>query len=442
MIEYNNESQLLILCQLTGSVLPRCLPVGIFTGGLGLALALLRKNRETTLFDNEDYIMATFAMQIMGVVIGYLLVMRTNMSLNRWMHAISQVEVMVAKWSDAYNALNSFFSGKEGTEEVLERILLFRIRVAHWFSLMSCLAFSTLTEGHEEDLGKVVIEPRYPEGSGRMPFSRRAKPTKIEARGTPWQVLHAPTEEEVEILEHCGDQVNMIALWIIQGIMLEVRAKTLDAPPPILTRVFQEISIGMLGFHQAHKVAMVPFPFPFAQMVSVLLVALCIFLPFYVDCFTKHVIITPVISFVVPVCYCGLNVLAVELELPFTQTKNAVDLEAFNEAFLGLLEDTLLQPQVPPTSEFARLEREIIQGVEFTSPPEENVPREGRAHSPTPTAPRTPRTTAIQGVSAEALDNRPIGSPPTSFRRPGGDGFTVKRVSASEPNLRETWVMR
>merc|ERR1711957_484530 len=108
--------------------------------------------------------------------------------------------------------------------------------------------------------------------------------------------------------------------------------------------------------------------------VSILLTVLCIALPFYIDNFTKHVVLTPVISTIVPICYCGLNLLAVELELPFAQSKNSIDLDEFNEAFLGLLEDTLLHPLVPPSSEFARLEREIIQGVEFTSPPEDNVP--------------------------------------------------------------------
>jgi predicted membrane chloride channel (bestrophin family) len=435
MIQYNNESQFFILWQLTGSILPGCLPVGLSTGFLGASLAVLRKYDSTQhVLNDTDYIKNPEMLKVLALVIGFLLVMRANMALNRWMHAVSQVEIMLAKWSDAYNVLNSFFSGKEGTRETLERILLFRIRVAHWFSLMSCLAFATFRLGHVKDLRQVLIAPRYPLRSPRRTFAETQASKKdfalgdrvqccdsggewsigkvtsvdpLEVEGvlgrswdqveklevecdSPWCVLHAPTDEEVKILEQCGDKVNLVALWITQGIMLEVRAKTLDAPPPIITRVFQEISIGMLGFHQAHKVAMVPFPFPFAQMVTYLLAVFFLVVPFYIDCFTKHVIITPIISVIVPVCYCGLNMIAVDLETPFYDTKNAVDLDHFNEAFLGLLEDTLLTPQVPPSSDYARVERQIIQGIDTSGPLEDCVPAEGSAQEPIASDARTP----------------------------------------------------
>ena len=37
-------------------------------------------------------------------------------------------------------------------------------------------------------------------------------------------------------------------------------------PPPILSRVYQELSNAMLGFNSAMKVATTPFPFPYAQL--------------------------------------------------------------------------------------------------------------------------------------------------------------------------------
>merc|ERR1719389_963682 len=96
-------------------------------------------------------------------------------------------------------------------------------------------------------------------------------------------VLASPSPEEIRRLELASDKVNCVCLWIVQGIICEIRAGRLDAPAPIVTRVFQELSTGMLGFNQAHKVAMVPFPFPFAQMVSLLLLVLYCMLPFYLD---------------------------------------------------------------------------------------------------------------------------------------------------------------
>ena len=42
----------------------------------------------------------------------------------------------------------------------------------------------------------------------------------------------------------------------------------LMTPPPVLSRVYQELSNGMLGFNQSLKLADVPFPFIFAQILE------------------------------------------------------------------------------------------------------------------------------------------------------------------------------
>lgn len=50
------------------------------------------------------------------------------------------------------------------------------------------------------------------------------------------------------------------------------RNGVLDIAPPILTRAFQELTIGHTHFIDANKVTAVPFPFAFAQMVWLMLV--------------------------------------------------------------------------------------------------------------------------------------------------------------------------
>ena len=46
-------------------------------------------------------------------------------------------------------------------------------------------------------------------------------------------------------------------------------SRLIDAP--VLSRVHQEMSYGMYGFQQACKLEDTPFPFPYAQMVAVML---------------------------------------------------------------------------------------------------------------------------------------------------------------------------
>jgi len=393
MIQYDNMSTLHVLCRMAGSVFPHALPTGLLGCAAGTALAVIRKlNHTEDVFGVEHYIVGPLACQIMATAIGYLLVMRTNMALDRWMNAITQIEIMLSKWADSYNAMNSFFAGKRGTPAEMERIRLFRIRTAHWFSLMSCLAFATLRGRELRSLDEVSIVPKYPRGQRSMSFkmrrsshrdseqreSRRSSMSNEDERTAACRrpksftavishcdlsVLHAPTSEEVSLLEPSSDKVNTLCLWIMQGIMLEVRAKTLDAPPPIVTRVFQEISNGMLGFHQALKLALVPFPFPFSQMVAMLLSVIYVMMPFYIDIFTKNIVLTPVISFVVPCTYCVMNHLSIELEDPFHFSYNEIDVELMNDAFLEMLEDTLWGELVPPATEGNQLERAVHDGI-------------------------------------------------------------------------------
>lgn len=448
MILYNNGQVFRILFSMRGSVLPRALPIGLVTGAAGLALALIREfGHSDKIFGNgEAYILNHLIIQILASVCGFLVVMRTTQALSRWMEGVTEVQSMFSKWAAAFCVLNGFFSGRDGPPDVLERILFFRMRLAHWFSLLSCVAMgslrtngesminmadlpmrdilastecdlgSSLTDSARSELqaeahaqpvrrpcvassrsstsrvesGKTSItmgsngqpttdtdEFRFSKKNSRDSLARRSatipplrrfntrlsadlksrveldidrlnEKREMDLKELEIGVIAKPTDEELDLLELADDKVNMVCLWIIQGIVLEVREKTLDVPPPITTRVFQELSAGMLGFSQANKFATVPFPFPFAQMVAALLLCLYVLIPFYVDVFTQNVFVTPIISFFVPLLYNGLNILAIELEEPFGTDSNDVDIQKRHKDFLMMLVDQIRMPSLPP----------------------------------------------------------------------------------------------
>ena len=54
-------------------------------------------------------------------------------------------------------------------------------------------------------------------------------------------------------------------MWM-QTLMVEHHVNgVLSIPAPILSRSFQELSNGMVAFHDAIKLSCIPFPFPYAQ---------------------------------------------------------------------------------------------------------------------------------------------------------------------------------
>ena len=63
-------------------------------------------------------------------------------------------------------------------------------------------------------------------------------------------------------------------------------AVQLGVPSAVLTRVFQELSSGMLAYNNASKLKEVPLPFAYVQFNALLLQLFSIITPVAIACFT------------------------------------------------------------------------------------------------------------------------------------------------------------
>ena len=88
----------------------------------------------------------------------------------------------------------------------------------------------------------------------------------------------------------------------------------------MLSRVYQTLSEGALGFNQADKLAKTPFPMPYAQMLTVLLLVFNVTLPVMIAGNINALWLGVVVSAVSVAAYQGLNETARELEDPFKPT--------------------------------------------------------------------------------------------------------------------------
>merc|ERR1719313_3215426 len=68
-----------------------------------------------------------------------------------------------------------------------------------------------------------------------------------------------------------GNRAEVVFQWIQQSIVAAVDKGIVVVAPPIVSRVFQELSNGIVGLHKALAIKEVPFPFPYAQMIVILL---------------------------------------------------------------------------------------------------------------------------------------------------------------------------
>merc|ERR1719498_613105 len=161
-----------------------------------------------------------------------------------------------------------------------------------------------------------------------------------------YEVLGEMTREEQARLERSIDLPCVVADWIMEAVTRAQLKGLLTVPPPIISRFYQELSNGLVGFSQAYKVTSTPFPFPFAQILALLLSVFCVVCPIIVVQMTSGYILPPILSFCAILSYWGLNQIAVELENPFGDDDNDLPLIDMHRFFVDAVEEAYIaQPR-------------------------------------------------------------------------------------------------
>lgn len=130
----------------------------------------------------------------------------------------------------------------------------------------------------------------------------------------------------------------------------------LNTPPPILTRVFQELGSGLVKYHMASQVVVWPFPFPYTQVNWLLLCVYMLVTPIVNCAWGLEIWQASVLTFTSVVCLLALDLISSELENPFGDDPN--DLPCFemqhdmNHELLLLLHPCVSAvPRLLPTAE-------------------------------------------------------------------------------------------
>lgn len=168
------------------------------------------------------------------------------------------------------------------------------------------------------------------------------KLTRVET-GTSLPVIGGVSIAERQILRKQHDQITTILSWVTQEIVGRIKEGGLRMPPPILTRLLQELSNGMLGFNQAYKMVERPFPFPYVQVVFMLLFTHLIFLPMVLVQYTDEPYMAAVLSFLSIQMFFALELTAREIENCFGMDANDLDLQGFQYDFNSLLDSLIME---------------------------------------------------------------------------------------------------
>lgn len=206
------------------------------------------------------------------------------------------------------------------------------VRVKQHSALAGISESDSESEGEPTETGETHKEkPNGVRTAFHHTQSQWSDPQLAGSWGTPVSVVGQLSKGERTQLEASKDRPGLVLLWL--GELVTDLQPYLMVPPPILSRVYQELSNGALGFSQAMKLSDLPFPFVFAQALALAILVLAAISPISMIAITGDSWMTPVLSIGVVVSFWGLNEIAKELENPFGEDPNDYPLYDAHERF-------------------------------------------------------------------------------------------------------------
>jgi len=268
----------------------------------------------------------TVLLSLFTSILGFLVVFRAQLAYGRYWEGITLVEQACGVWLNGVSNLVAFCSvAPEKKESVRE----FQYMISRLASLLVCESMS--------DISKM----------------------------DPSQFSHLSMDgfelSSLEYLETSPARMNTVLQWMQRLVVENLRSGVLDIAPPILTRVFQEFSIGYVHFIDANKLTTIPFPFEFAQAVLVMLTFFSFGPLPLVSALTLDPAKAFISSFLVTFVFWAVHHIAVEIELPYGNDPNDLPLGEINDRFNRILLSLLDRK----AQNIPRLARECEDFTEF-----------------------------------------------------------------------------
>jgi len=136
----------------------------------------------------------------------------------------------------------------------------------------------------------------------------------------------------VECHDDHGFNKVEVMLHLVQSLITSSNdAGVLNVPPPILSRVYQTISRGFVNLLNAKKITDTRFPFPYAQLIAVLLFIHLILTPLVITGTVNSKAMAAIFTFMTNFGMFCVNFIASELENPFGTDNNDLPLSHFQE---------------------------------------------------------------------------------------------------------------
>jgi len=312
MILYDSRSWLSMM-RVRGSIFPAAMTRAIPSALLGMMIKFTQN--KGWLGENLQTLENSSAYSGFTFVLGFILVFRTSEAYKRYCIAATSISSMQNQFYHAASNLIAFASISKKPKEDLDR---YKHKVVRLFCLLHAMAIEEIA---------CLVDENFP---------------LLDIEGL--------SKNELKILGQeaaAGRKMEIVYQWVKVFIITSMDEGLLSVPPPILSRVFQELGMGLMNYHDAQQVVIWPFPFCYAQMNYLLLCCFMLLTPSIMAVNTPNPVYSGLLTLVSCICMLGLDCIAAELENPFGEDAN--DLPCW-EMQVHMNRDLLLLLQPPSWS--------------------------------------------------------------------------------------------
>lgn len=307
MIFYTKQNQRVpfrLLCHLSGSVFPFSFCVAIPPAIISVTLKYFQTSREEDMIDEfsaNRIVHESEAFNRFTLLVGFFVVFRTTQAYSRFWEGFSTTQNLRGELVDAACSVTAFCKAATANAETVGRFKHIMVRL---FSILHsmCLASITDTSRGEVDIYKFRL---------------------IDIQGIDRRSLKA--------LRDTNKKVELVFQWIQKLMVHHTRTGVLCIAPPILSRSFQQMARCMVNFEDAQKIAQTPFPFPYAQTTTTLLLVHWFMTPIVITAWVDSATSAGCFCFVQVFILWALNTIAEEIEQPFGVDSNDLDAEFMQE---------------------------------------------------------------------------------------------------------------
>lgn len=242
-------------------------------------------------------------------LLGFLMSFRVNSAYQRYWNGCDLVNTIAGDMFNGASSIVSYCNCNKKTEQENREYQHLLIRLV---SLLNALLFAELQQNCDRTSHR-------DSGANAYEFEL------IDVNGLDDQVL--------ESLRRGTSKVEVAYQWLQSHLVTGCSKGFFSVAPPIIARAFQEFGTARARFHEAQKLADVPFPFPYMAALQLLLLTHWVITPIAAVQWTSYTGWAFVFSLLATFSIWFFVGVALEMEKPFGQHQNSID--------VGLIQRTL-----------------------------------------------------------------------------------------------------